>query len=66
MTSVPVCVGFGVSSSDQVKDIWRFADGVIVGSALIRKIKSCGGRPDLVKKVVSYASSLRADNSPGK
>ncbi|MDD2703602.1 MAG: tryptophan synthase subunit alpha [Candidatus Omnitrophica bacterium] len=60
MTGTPVCVGFGVSSPEQVKDIFRFADGVIVGSALIRMIKSCGDRTDLVKKICSYVSFLRA------
>ncbi|MFA5361803.1 MAG: tryptophan synthase subunit alpha [Candidatus Omnitrophota bacterium] len=60
MTGTPVCVGFGVSSPEQVKDVCRFADGVIVGSALIRMIKSCMGRADLVKKICSYVSFLRA------
>ena len=34
--ALPVCVGFGVSSRRQVEEIGGFADGVIVGSALIR------------------------------
>jgi tryptophan synthase alpha chain len=60
MTQTPVCVGFGVSSPAQVKDICRFADGVIVGSALIKMIGACTGRADLVKKIGSYVSFLRA------
>ena len=34
--SVPVCVGLGVSTGDQAAEVARFADGVIVGSALVR------------------------------
>lgn len=35
-TDLPVCVGLGVSSGDQAAEVGRFADGVIVGSALVR------------------------------
>jgi tryptophan synthase alpha chain len=36
VTDVPVCVGLGVSTGQQASQIGRFADGVIVGSALVR------------------------------
>ena len=35
-TGLPVCVGFGVSKRSQVEEVFRIADGVIVGSALMR------------------------------
>lgn len=35
-TDLPVCVGLGVSTGDQAAQVGRFADGVIVGSALVR------------------------------
>jgi tryptophan synthase alpha chain len=38
MTSLPICVGFGVSSPEHVREVCRFADGAIVGSALVRRI----------------------------
>ena len=34
----PVAVGFGIASADQARDVAQFADGVIIGSALVRKI----------------------------
>ncbi len=34
-TALPVCVGFGVKSPEQARDIGAFADGVVVGSALV-------------------------------
>jgi tryptophan synthase alpha chain len=36
VTNLPVCVGLGVSNGDQAAAVGRFADGVIVGSALVR------------------------------
>lgn len=57
-TSKPVCVGFGVSRPSQVRQICRIADGVIVGSAIIQKIKANIEKPDLVKRVADFVSSL--------
>jgi tryptophan synthase alpha chain len=57
-TKTPVCVGFGVSTPAQVRQIQAFADGVIVGSAIVEKIKENIGNPDLVKKVSNYVLRL--------
>lgn len=38
-SDLPVCAGFGVRNSDQVEEIGRHADGVIVGSALIEALE---------------------------
>jgi tryptophan synthase alpha chain len=58
LTDKPVCVGFGVSSPAQVRLVTKVADGVIVGSAIVRKIKENIGRPDLLKKVSGFVASL--------
>jgi tryptophan synthase alpha chain len=36
VTTLPVCVGFGVSTPDQAASVARLADGVVVGSAIVR------------------------------
>jgi len=59
LTSKPVCVGFGVSTGAQVKQMMKIADGVIVGSAIVKKIKQNLGRPDLVKRVGNFVRSLK-------
>jgi tryptophan synthase alpha chain len=59
ITSKPVCVGFGVSSPKQVKQVYKIADGVIVGSAIIRKIKENINRKTLVKNVSAFVASLK-------
>ncbi len=57
-TNKPVCVGFGVSNPAQVKQIFHLADGVIIGSAVIKKIRQNIGKPDLVKKVGRFVKHL--------
>ncbi len=57
-TFVPVCVGFGVSNQAQVKSICRVADGVIVGSAIVSKIRDNIGRPGLTRNVCSFVRRL--------
>ncbi|MFA5155819.1 MAG: tryptophan synthase subunit alpha [Candidatus Omnitrophota bacterium] len=58
-TAKPVCVGFGVSSRSQVQGISKISDGAIVGSAIVKKIKENLSRPDMVKRVSSFVSSLK-------
>ncbi|MFH0935761.1 MAG: tryptophan synthase subunit alpha [Candidatus Omnitrophota bacterium] len=60
ITKKPVCVGFGVSSRAQVKQITRVADGVIVGSAIIKKIRENRKRADLVSRVSNFVLKLKA------
>ncbi|MDI6606694.1 MAG: tryptophan synthase subunit alpha [Candidatus Omnitrophota bacterium] len=56
----PVCVGFGVSSSSQVRQINRVADGVIVGSAIIKEIKRNAKKSDLVRRVSNFILKLKS------
>ena len=57
-TKKSVCVGFGISTPRQVKDIGRAADGVIVGSAIVKAIHANRGHRGLVAASVRYVSSL--------
>ena len=59
ISSKPVCVGFGVSKPEQAREIARVADGVIVGSAIIKVIEKNLGRKDLVSKVVKFVRRLK-------
>ena len=59
-TDVPILVGFGISGPDQVKAVAAVADGVIVGSALVRRVADAAGKPrqDLLADVGHYAADL--------
>jgi tryptophan synthase alpha chain len=57
-TKKPICVGFGVSNRAQVKEISKFADGIIVGSAIVKKIQDNLAKNDLVTKVGKFVRSL--------
>lgn len=58
-TQKPVCVGFGVSNPQQVEQVSRIADGVIVGSAVIGKIRENLGRPDMVRRAGEFVCRLK-------
>ncbi len=58
MTDLPVCVGFGVSTPGQVKSIAREADGVIVGSAIIKEIVKHRSREDMVRRVAGFVKRM--------
>ena len=57
---LPLAVGFGISTPEQVEVVGRVADGVVVGSALVRIVEERGGEDDLVKAVELEASRLSA------
>ena len=45
MTDLPLCVGFGVSKPEHVRELQEIADGVIVGSALVKKLETAATDP---------------------
>ncbi len=59
-SSVPVAVGFGISTAEQARAVARVADGLIVGSALIREIQTRSDPTAQVDAVCGLASSLTA------
>ena len=59
ITNKPVCVGFGVSTNSQVKQIYKIADGVIVGSAIVKKIKENINKPNLVEAICRFVTGVK-------
>jgi tryptophan synthase alpha chain len=57
VTDLPVGVGLGVSNGDQAAEVARFADGVIVGSAFVRRLLDAG--PDRAAGLSSLAALTR-------
>jgi tryptophan synthase alpha chain len=45
-TTLPVAVGFGISTASQIEEVWEYADAAVVGSAIVAEIeKAEGGKP---------------------
>ena len=61
-TDVPILVGFGISGPEQVRAVAAVADGVIVGSALVRRIAEAAGasREQMLADVAAYTGDLAA------
>ena len=59
MTALPIAVGFGISTPAQAAAIAPLAEGVVVGSALVRLIADNRGSVDLIPAVASFAAEMR-------
>ena len=58
-TPLPVGVGFGISTPQQAMEVSRYADAVIVGSAIVKVIEGSYGSPGLTKRVERFVSGLK-------
>jgi tryptophan synthase alpha chain len=61
-TDLPICIGFGISRPEHVKMLAPVADGLIVGSAIVRRIAEAANRPrdEVLKEVGDYVGELLA------
>lgn len=57
-SDLPVAVGFGISTREQVQETWGFADAAVVGSAIVAEIEKLAGSVDLVKRIGEFARAL--------
>jgi tryptophan synthase alpha chain len=56
---LPVCVGFGVSTPEHAAAIGRYADGVVVGSALVERIERARTPDEAVDEAARFVASLK-------
>ena len=57
-TALPIAVGFGISTPDHVRQAAKVADGVVVGSAIVKRIAQFGKSPELVEKLSAFVQPL--------
>jgi tryptophan synthase alpha chain len=66
VSTVPVCVGFGISTPEQAAAIARHADGVVVGSALVDRIGRAASREEAVTEAATFVAALKAALRPAR
>ena len=59
ISDVPVCVGFGISTPEQIAEIGRFADGAVVGSALVDLIEAAETPGPAVVSASEFVAKLK-------
>ena len=57
-TDLPICIGFGISGPEQVRMLAPVADGLIVGSAFVRRVAGSDRQAEQVDAVGSFAQEL--------
>jgi len=57
-TTLPICVGFGISTPEQARTVAQQADGAVVGSVLVNRIAEWGAEKDLPQKLEAFARPL--------
>lgn len=57
-TDRAVAVGFGISTRTQLEDVWKYADGAVVGSAIVAEIAAASDGKDALKRVSVFVSGL--------
>jgi tryptophan synthase alpha chain len=58
-TSMPIALGFGISSPEQVAEVCAYADAAVVGSSLVSVIADAGTGPGLIERVEQYVQWLK-------
>ncbi|HMH41883.1 MAG TPA: tryptophan synthase subunit alpha [Pyrinomonadaceae bacterium] len=59
-SDLPIAVGFGISTPEHVKDVWRYADAAVVGSAIVAEIERAGRSSEVVPRVGEFVRQLLA------
>ena len=59
VTTMPVAVGFGISKPEHVREVGKWADAAVVGSALVNLIAESGSAPELPARVEEYVRCLK-------
>jgi tryptophan synthase alpha chain len=59
-TDLPICIGFGISGPDQVRQLAPVADGLIIGSAIVRRLAGALNRPrhEVVHEIGQFVGEL--------
>ena len=57
-TTLPIAVGFGISTTEQAREVARVADAIVVGSAIVQKINESVAMPDMPERIREFVAPL--------
>ena len=57
-SSLPIAVGFGISNAAQVADVSRYADAVVVGSAIVAEMERCVERTEMTRQIGQFINKI--------
>lgn len=58
-SELPIAVGFGISNAEQVRDVNRYADAVVVGSAIVAEMERRTEEPELAQQIGKFLTGLQ-------
>lgn len=61
-STLPIAVGFGVTTPAHVREVWEYADGAVVGSRLVLEIENSLGTGETVSRVERLTRELRGEH----
>ena len=57
---MPIAAGFGISSAAQAREIGAIADGIVIGSAVVKMINENRDDKDMIRIVSDYTKAIKA------
>ena len=57
-TDLPIAVGFGISTAEQITEVWKYADAAVVGSAIVSEIEKAANADVAVENVEKFVDNL--------
>jgi tryptophan synthase alpha chain len=57
-TDLPVAVGFGISNAEQIKEVLKYADAAVVGSAIVAEIERLREKENIVEEIGNYVDKM--------
>jgi tryptophan synthase alpha chain len=60
-TDLPIAVGFGISNTTQMREVLKYADAAVVGSAIVKEIENCRESGNVIENVRRFIEHLLLD-----
>ncbi|WP_446899609.1 tryptophan synthase subunit alpha [Clostridium sp. LBM24168] len=59
-TDIPKAIGFGISNAEMAERLKKYCDGIIIGSAIVKKVDEIKNKRDMIENVKKFVKSVKA------